>query len=788
MIKAIDGKFFIKTDNTEYIFRITKGGYAEHIYYGERLDTEDIEAIEDKITYIPGNSIAVDDVSRIICMESLKAEISTNGKGDVRETAVDIIHEDGSLTTDFVFDSYEILESKYDLEEAGLPASYSNDKKDMSLVVRFKDRNSEVVLELLYGAFEKTDIITRTSRLINKGTGSIYIQKLMSNQLDFDEFDAYDFTTFSGGWADEMHRIVRELKAGITETASFCGNSSSRNNPFCMISQKGATETYGDVYGFNFVYSGNHYESVYMDVYGRVRFMQGINPTGFRYKLAAGEIFTAPEAVMTYSEKGFEGMSHNMHSFVRNNIVRGKWQFKERPILINSWESFYFDFNENKLWGLAKNASKLGIELFVIDDGWFKNRNNDTSSLGDWVVDKKKMPHGLAAFADKLKKIDMKLGIWVEPEMVNENSDLFREHPEYAVRIPNKNHALGRNQMILDLTNQEVVDYVTEALRKLFSSAEMTYVKWDMNRVFSDTYSTTLDSDSQLEFSHRYVLGLYKILDTLTKEFPDILFESCSSGGNRFDLGMLCYMPQTWASDNTDAKCRVDIQTSYSYGYPVSTMGAHVSQSPNHQTLRTTPLNTRFEVAAFGALGYECDFDDFSSFELEQIKAQVEFYKKHRKTIQFGDFYRLLDDGNRVQWFAYDKQSGEGIVTFFHHHVLPGNAYDRIKFRGIEQGQTYHIENRPIQFSIKEFGTLVNIVSPVHVRMNSMLHNVLDKIKHMDSEKESHDASGKVLCKAGIKLSEAFSCRGYNDTIRFMPDNGTRMYVVSKKEDGADGQ
>lgn len=776
MIREIDGVFYLSTVDTEYIFRITEGGLLEHVYYGARLDCTDIVPFVDKLTYAPGNTIEYDDVNRKISLEHFKAELSENGKGDVREISFDMIHADDSRSCDFIYDSYEIIDSKYTLN--GLPSAVGEGVQ--SLIIKLVDRNSGNFLTLMYATFDNSNVITRSVRFTNNEESPVVLRKIMSAQLDLDEFCDYDYVSFNGAWAYEMNMARRPIETGTVSNASYTLTSSSRANPFCMICERSANENYGEVYGFNLVYSGDHYNSASKDIFGKVRFMQGINPSEFSYTVESGDSFEAPEAVLSYSNAGFGKLSNNMHRFVRENIVRGNYQYKERPILINSWESFYFDINESKLLGLARDAKKLGVELFVIDDGWFKGRNDDTSSLGDWIVDEKKFPHGLKHFSDKIKELDMTLGIWIEPEMINEKSELYASHPDWAVRIPNKNHALGRNQMLLDLTREDVRDYIIDAIVKILKSADISYVKWDMNRVVSDAYGQELKCFKSLEFAHRYVLGLYDIMGRITKEFPEVLFEGCAAGGNRFDLGILCYMPQIWASDNTDANCRMKIQLGYSYGYPQSVIGAHVSQCPNHQTLRTTHLDSRFDIAAFGALGYECNLSDFSDFEREQMKSEIEFYKKYRKTMQFGSLYRLIDNGNDVVWFAFDESENKGVALYYQKESIPVKTYQRIRFKGLSEQDLYHFTSRAVQFSIKDFGSLVNSISPIHIRMNSFIHNLLDKFKHMDSEQEDMITTGKVLMNAGVKVKESFACRGYNENIRFMPDNGTRLYIIEK--------
>ncbi|MGN0271761.1 MAG: alpha-galactosidase, partial [Lachnospiraceae bacterium] len=514
-------------------------------------------------------------------------------------------------------------------------------------------------LELLYGVFEETDVITRSARILNRTGETVTVRRLMSAQLDFDEQD-FIFTTFHGAWAREMEKTSCRMTGGKLVNSSYTGTSSSRSNPFVMLEKETTTEDYGDCYGFNLIYSGNHYEAVEVHSGGKTRIVSGINPQSFSFRIEPGESFEAPEAVMSYSEKGCNGMSRNMHRFVREHIVRGVWKERLRPVLLNSWEASYFDINEKKLLSLAKAGKEAGVELFVMDDGWFGNREDDTQSLGDWEENQKKLPHGLSGLCQKIKALGLDFGIWVEPEMVNVKSRLYEEHPQWVMQIPGKLHSEGRNQRILDMGQVEVQDYIIETMSRVFSSADISYVKWDMNRIVSDYYSMALPPERQGEVAHRYVMGLYRCMKTLTQRFPDILFEGCSAGGNRFDLGILCYFPQIWASDNTDALCRVDIQNGYSYGYPMSVVSAHVSACPNHQTLRNTPLETRFHVACFGVLGYECNFSDMKKEELEEIKAQIQLYKEWREVLQKGEFYRGRN-GNVIEWTCVSSNRKKAV-------------------------------------------------------------------------------------------------------------------------------
>ena len=504
------------------------------------------------------------------------------------------------------------------------------------------------------------------------------------------------------------------------------------------------------------------------------------------------EAFETPEAVMTYSRKGYNGMSQHMHAFVREHIVRGEWKKKVRPVLLNSWEAAYFKINESKLLSLAKAAKKIGIELFVMDDGWFGTRDDDTQALGDWDVNTKKLPGGVKRLADKVRALGIEFGIWVEPEMVNVNSNLYRNHPEWVLEIPGKPHSEGRNQRILDLTNIDVQNYIIETMSKVFSSADISYVKWDMNRIFSDVYSQNLGSDQQGEVFHRYIIGLYRCMKELTERFPHILFEGCASGGNRFDLGILCYFPQIWASDDTDAMCRAEIQNGYSYGYPLSTISAHVSACPNHQTLRNTPLETRFNVAAFGVLGYECNLCEMKKEELDAIRTQIAIYKCHRETLQFGSFYRgrtfssensclRNGEGNIMEWTCVSNGKNEAVGAIIQKMVVPNTAYQYYQAKGLDPNKKYHFYNHTLKCNIKNFGGLVNMIAPIHIKQDSLVHNVAAKLIKLDGEVEEYHVYGNVLMYNGVRLKQGFAGTGYNNETRYFQDFDSRMYFMEKE-------
>lgn len=793
--------FHLSTAHTSYLFRITETGHPEHLYYGKRLpdaqfaDEEDIAMFYEKRVFAPGNTSIYDADHPDLSLENICLEMSSRGKGDLREPFLTLVHSDGSVTSDFRYQEYEItpLHLAAPISEE-LPYAYDELQEAERLCVRLYDASYGIKLELYYTVFPDCDVITRSAKCINASQDAITIDKMMSLQLDLSDSD-YVFTNFTGAWAREMQRQTLPLLHGRLVNSSSTGTSSNRANPFVMLGRESTAETYGECIGVNLVYSGNHYESVEVNAFGKTRLLAGINPESFTWNLAAGESFASPEAVLCYSDAGYNGLSVRLHGFIREHIVRGTWKKKERPILLNSWEACYFDISQSKLLRLAKEGKDAGIELFVMDDGWFGERNDDTSSLGDWEPNTKKLPGGISELSQKITELGMQFGIWVEPEMVSTNSKLYLAHPEWCIRIPEKPHSEGRNQRILDLTNPAVQDYIIEAMTKVFSSGEISYVKWDMNRNFTDLFSQQLDARHQGEVAHRYVLGLYRIMKTLTERFPHILFEGCSAGGNRFDLGILCYFPQIWASDNTDTHCRSEIQHNYSYGYPQSTYSAHVSASPNHQTLRKTPLESRFATAAFGILGYECNFGDLSNEEKKQIKEEISTYQKWRSVLQFGQLYRGEIPGSRTfancaemvgtdrprSWTCVSEDQTQA-VGYYYHGLSAANTVQHSVFKpvGLDGNLRYHFYNRALKINIKDFGDLVNAASPVHIRNGSLMQDMLSRFITLDGESEDYEVYGETLMNAGVALKQAFGATGFNKAVRVIPDFSARLYFMEE--------
>ncbi len=780
-LKAAYPVFVLDTDNTTYLFAVTPSRHLEHLYYGGKIridKAEDCAHIRERHEFELGNCISYDKKFPQVMLEDMCLEMSGAGHGDIREPFVSLVYPDGSRSVDFLYEKSTLSNQKEPLQT--LPCAYTENGKTEHLIVELRD--GALVMELHYTVYPACDVITRSAVLLNEGD-TVQVERLMSMQLDM-PFGGAAVTSFHGAWGREMNRHTAALPVGKLVLESRTGCSSNRVNPFFMVHSPDANEASGSVYGFNLIYSGSHYAAAEVNAYGKTRIVSGIQPEGFRWLLEKDGRFETPEAVMTYSENGFTGQSQNMHRFVRSHIVRGVWRDRPRPVLLNSWEACYFNINEKSLVSMARSAKDLGVELLVMDDGWFAERDNDSRSLGDWTPSVKKLPGGLRSLAEKIIAEGLQFGIWVEPEMVNTDSRLYRKHPDWAMAIPGKRHSEGRTQRVLDLANPEVQDFLIQKMSEVFSSAPVSYVKWDMNRIFSDVYSPYLPAERQGETAHRYIMGLHRVADTLAKSFPDILFEGCASGGNRFDLGMLCWFPQIWGSDNTDAICRAHIQEGYSYGYPQSCVGAHVSASPNHQTLRRTPLATRFAVAAFGALGYECDVRGLPSAEKQAIREQIALYKKWREVMQLGDFYRITE-GNLHRWTCVSPDKSRAVVLLLQELTEANVQAHRLQLRGLDPDKTYRLYNIPGRVDVRTFGSLINTVTPVHVRQDSVLHNVIAKQVKMNGETENVTATGSVLMHTGVMLSPAFSGSGFNEKVRIFPDFAARLYFLEAEKNDA---
>lgn len=679
--------FHLQTKNTSYIIQIFRGKYPAHVYWGKRIATPDMENA--LLSRFMGFSAATDNAD--YTLDFLNQEYPTGCGTDFRIPAISVLFENGSRNMKPEYTGYEILAGKPEI--AGLPSTYVEDEEEAdTLILTLTDMLMNVKVKLFYTAYRGLDVITRSVQVINEGEKDVILEKVLSASVDFETAE-YDFISLPGAWGRERHIERRPLRSGIQSVESRRGASSHQNNPFIALAAKGADETTGSVYGFNFVYSGNFVAGVEVDQLFKSRVFMGLNDYDFSWILRSGENFQAPETVMVYSAVGFGGMSRTFHDLYRKHLVRGRFREEARPILVNNWEGTYFDFTEEKILEIAKEAAGLGIELFVLDDGWFGKRNADNSSLGDWVVNREKLPNGIHGLAEKINGYGMKFGLWLEPEMVSPDSDLYRMHPDWCIHVPGRIRTECRNQLTLDLSRAEVCDYIVEAVSAVLDSANIEYVKWDMNRHMTELGSAGLSPERQKEMPHRYMLGLYNVLERIVSAYPNVLFESCSGGGGRFDPGMLYYMPQTWTSDDTDAVERLAIQYGTSLVYPISTMGSHVSAVPNHQAGRMTSLKMRGDVAMSGNFGYELDLTALSAEEKETIREQVAQYKELRTFIPSGDMYRLASpfEGNQTAWQFNSKDGRDIFAAYFQVLCEVNPGIHRLKFTALEADALYEV-------------------------------------------------------------------------------------------------
>ena len=772
MIEIFDRVFKLSTQNTSYVFAITEDGHVEHIYYGKRIPDGNVDALRLKNTIMLGTTVDYRENKIGYSLDTLPLEYSGIGKGDFRHSPMELIMPDGSFVTDFVYDSYSITDGAFECD-GGLPYA-TGEAQTLNIVL--KDKKYEgAVLTLHYTVFEECNVIARCATLKNGGEEAFFIRKLMSFMLDMPTSD-YTMLTLDGGWAKEAHIHEREVSYGILVNDSTTGGSSNRHNPAFLLKSKVADEERGEIYGFNLIYSGNHYSAVEKGNHDTLRVMSGINPHCFLWKLKSGESFCTPQAIMSYADGGINAFAANMHDFVNKHIIRTEFQYSERPVVVNNWEATFFNFNRRKLLALARRAKRLGVEMFVLDDGWFGKRNNDRAGLGDWVVNKRKLPGGIKSISKAIHRMDMKFGLWFEPECVNPDSDLYRAHPDWAISVPGRDPSFSRNQLVLDLTRADVRDYIVESVSAVLESARIEYVKWDYNRHISDMYSASLKN--QGEFFHRYILGLYDVLRRIfVEKHPTVLLESCSSGGNRFDLGMLCFSPQIWTSDDTDAMERLDIQRGIFTFYPQSTVSAHVSMTPNQQTLRSAPLSTRFNVATFGVLGYELDFGELTPEERRHIKEQIAFYKAHRKLLQYGRLARYFPRADRESWQISDGDEGVVAIYNLSYHASP--ARDSLRVLFAENGKRYRLSSVKQHLRIGRFGGLIKHVFPITLRSDGAIMRFVDRHFSMVDGAESYECSGEVL-QSGVNLVMQYSGTGYDASLRILGDFGSTLYTVKE--------
>ena len=748
MILHDNGIFLLKNETFSSLLRITQYGLPAPLHFGAPVELTDVQAFAALPGLGWGSNLVLDDSDPGSCPDFLPLEWSGCGRGDYRESPLEI-----GKSTDLRYVNYKIHEGAVPMV-CTLPQA-KGDCETLELILE----QPGLRVKLYYSLFE-TALVRRTV-LENTGEGDVRLQKCMSFSLDMP--GDYTMTSFHGGWSAEMRRVDNRVGMSKIVNESRTGASSNQHNPGFLLSENGTTENAGIAYGFNLIYSGNHYAAAQQSQTGLTRVMQGINPSNFGKILAPGEVFETPEAVLCWSDQGLNGLSKQMHKFVNDHIVPEYWRGRPRPVLYNSWEGCMFDFNQRRLLDLADRAKNLGCELFVLDDGWFGVRNHDKCSLGDYNVNLKKLPEGMDGLAKKITAKGMQFGLWFEPESVSPDSDLYRAHPDWAL-TDEFQPILGRHQLLLDLTKQEVRDYIVKSVTGILDSAEISYVKWDMNR-----HSIALGAKA-----HEFILGLYDVLNRIFVPRPQILLESCSSGGNRFDLGMISYSPQVWCSDDTDPIERLTIQGNLSYLYPQSTMGAHVSAAPHAQTLRHTPLYTRGNVSFFGCLGYELDLKHLLPVEVTEIKNQVAFYKQYRELFQYGTFTR-----HALGW-----QVSDGTVTVagvFHELVHAAPGYERLRIMGLQKEKTYRIHSLEQKLRVGQFGNLLKHVVPVNVNPHGILVNTADAHYAMPDGGEDRVASGAAL-GAGILLKPMFRGTGYSTDQRNQGDFGSNVYIVEPVE------
>ena len=682
--------FHLFNDKISYIMAVLPNDQMGQLYFGKRIhQREDYSYLLEMMARPMGSYVFEND--RTLSLEHVKQEYGVYGSTDYRCPAVEILQENGSRISDFCYKSHTVSGGKPKLK--GLPATYTeSDSEAETLTLVLEDKVTGIELELLYTLFAGSGIIARSARFLNCGKKPVHLLKAMSLCMDLPDHD-YDWIQFSGAWARERYPKKRRLETGIQSVGSMRGHSSHEHNPFVILKRPTADEFQGEVIGFSLIYSGNFLAQAEVDTHDTTRVLLGINPEWFDWKLEPGEEFQTPEAVMVYTDRGMNDMSQTFHRLFQKRLARGYWRDRERPILINNWEATYFDFTEERIVEIAKKAKEQGIELFVLDDGWFGKRTSERAGLGDWKANPERLPEGITGLAQKIEALGMKFGLWFEPEMVNKDSDLYREHPDWILSVPERRQSQGRYQYVLDFSRKEVVDYIYDRMAEILGSGKVSYVKWDMNRSITECWSAALPADRQGEVFHRYILGVYDLYDRLNTAFPEVLFESCASGGGRFDPGLLYYAPQGWASDDTDAAERLKIQYGTSYCYPISSIGAHVSASPNHQIMRSTPLYTRANVACFGTFGYEMDLNRLTAEEQEEVKRQTAFMKKYRSVLQFGSFYRLESpfEGNVTAWMSVSGDRKTAVVGWYRTLNGINMGYTRVKLRGLEPDSVYRV-------------------------------------------------------------------------------------------------
>lgn len=767
MINEKNNYFLLSTMGTSLLLHVNDAKKITSEYYGGLVkNLDEAPSLTKKFNNASGSAVNYGEDHPNLSLDLINGDYSTSGRGDFGFPSLILKNSKGS-----VFDfSYAGFEIKKPTEIKMFPIPHGASEE---LVITCLDEKMSVALTLHYLIYEKEDVIGRYLEIKNNGQDVLEIAKASSLQLIVPNRD-YEFLTLYGSWGNENNLEMAPIRHGRLINESLSGSSSNRHNPFFLIKERGQGLTGGLAYGFNLVYSGNHEESVELDAFGNVRLQVGISSYLLKKELLDSDSFATPLAVMTFSSKGAVGVSHAFGAFVNDCVIPLAWKDKPRPIVYNNWEATSFDFNQAKIKRLMKKAAGLGIELFVLDDGWFGKRNDDSHGLGDWETNSKKIPGGLRSLSAFAKRNKLRFGIWMEPEMVNEQSELYKKHPEWIIQDGLHEPLQGRHQYTLDLRKAEVQDFICKAVSKVLKSGDISYLKWDYNRPMSDFPA------EEGTFVCDYMIGLYRILRKITAEFPHVLFENCASGGNRFDLGMLSFFPQNWMSDDTDCHQRLSIQGGASFGYPLSVMSNHVSAKTNNQMLRLASLDAKFDVASFGVLGYELDLNDLTPMDEKIIKEQIKFYKEHREALQFGEFTLLREmRRSNYEWWQVSLKD-ETIIGQFEKLQTPNPEEGKLAGAGFQDGEVYSYETRKEFISLKKFGHLINFISPIHIKEEGYLQTLLAKRKGFESEVTKGLVCGSVLNTVGVSLPQEWAGTGLGEGTRVLGDFGGRIYFVKK--------
>ena len=793
--------FTLHTKHSTYQMQVDSLGYLLHLYYGAKNNS----SMEYVLTYadrgFSGNPYAA-GADRTYSLDALPQEFPTLGTGDYRNIALDIKNSRGIESTNLLYKKHEIRKGKYALP--GLPAVWADEAEAQTLEIVLADENAGMEVHLLYGVLEEADVITRSAVIRNIGTETVTIEKAAAACLDFVSGN-YDVIRFYGKHAFERNVERTVLGHGTIAFGSRRGTSSHQYNPAVILAEQGTTEEAGNCYGMLMVYSGNFFCEAERDQYNQTRLLMGLNDELFSYPLAAGDTFTVPEVILSYSQNGLSALSQQYHNCIRNHVCRSKYVHMSRPVLINSWEAAYFDFTGETIVNLAKEAASLGIDMVVMDDGWFGKRDDDNSSLGDWYVNEKKLGGSLSELIRRVHEQGVKFGIWIEPERGDEDSDLYRAHPDWAIQIPGRKPIRSRNQLLLDFSRKEVRDQVFEQICAVLDQGEIDYVKWDMNRSMADVYAGNLTYD--------YVLGVYDFMERLTSRYPDMLLEGCSGGGGRFDAGMLYYSPQIWCSDNTDAINRTRIQYGTSFFYPVSAVGAHVSAVPNHQTGRVTSFHTRGVTAMAGTFGYELNPALLSDEEKQQVREQIASYKKYERLINEGTYWRLSDPihDEIAAWMSVSKEQDRALVSVVRLMAEANQAAVYVRLRGLKPKAVYLEEYSGKQYSgaaLMHTGIVLPFFTHEYeayqfsfVELTEALH-LYEKVGAWCEDKQEHErlvislfggsGSGKTTIAGALQqylLNDGIGCflLGGDDYPHRIPKRNDEERLRIFEESGEDG-